>query len=156
MASVYIESSVVSYYTARMSRDLLVAAHQQVTSTWWETVLPRLEPFVSDVVLAEIARGDADAVKARLNAVQGMPLLAVTPEVIELAKEYDRAIGIPDRAKSDALHIALATWHDVDYLVTWNCVHIAGARARAAIQKVNAQRLLPMPVICTPEELLDA
>jgi hypothetical protein len=85
-----------------------------------------------------------------------MPLLAVTPEVIELAKEYDRAIGIPDRAKSDALHIALATWHDVDYLVTWNCVHIAGARARAAIQKVNAQRLLPMPVICTPEELLDA
>jgi predicted nucleic acid-binding protein len=153
--TVYIETSVVSYLTAQMSRDLVVTAHQQLTAEWWEQALPTLEPFISPVVLEEIVRGDPDAAKRRMKAVSAFRVLEVTPEVRDLAEHYFAAIDLPEKARADAYHLALAVWHGMDYLVTWNCTHIAGGKVKLIVQRVNAGRALPSPIICTPEELME-
>ncbi|MFO7870508.1 MAG: type II toxin-antitoxin system VapC family toxin [Kiritimatiellia bacterium] len=153
--TVYIESSVVSYYTARASRDIIVAAHQQCTAEWWEKVLPRLEAFVSPVVLEEISRGDAVAAVKRQDVVKDFSSLEVYEEVIDLAEEYFEAMDIPDKAKADAYHLALATLHGMDYMVTWNCSHIASGRVRRIVDEINVIHRMRSPVICTPEELME-
>ncbi len=152
---VYIETSVISYYTARPSRDLIVAGHQQITQDWWIHRLPLLDPHVSAIVLEEIAQGDPEAARMRGGVVDGFPLLAVTPDVVKLARVYFDALSLPGKARLDAVHLALAVQHGMDYLVSWNFTHIAGARPRAIIQTLNYQQGIDTPVICTPEELLE-
>jgi hypothetical protein len=153
--TVYLESTVVSYYVARPSRDLIVAAHQQVTVEWWAHVLPQLTPFVSQFVLEEISRGDPQAAKRRVEAVDGLPTLEMTSRVADLASEYYNAAQIPQSCRTDSYHIALAVYHGMDYLVTWNCTHIAGARVRNIVQRINQQHGFVSPIICTPEELME-
>jgi len=153
--SVYIETSVISYRTAQMSRDLIVAAHQQITAEWWGKAIPKVEAFVSSMVLEEIGKGDPDAAKKRTEAVSGIEVLEVVKEVRELADRYFAAIDLPERARADAYHVALAVWHGMDYLVTWNCTHIAGGRARRIVRRVCAGQGIAAPVICTPEELME-
>jgi predicted nucleic acid-binding protein len=131
--TVYIETSVISYRAARPSRDLLVAAHQQVTHEWWEQVLPQCAPFVSSVVLEEIAHGDPDAAQRRQQSIVAFPVLEVVPEVHALAAAYFAAIPLPDKAQADAYHLALAAWHGLDYLVSWNCTHIVSGGAHPLI-----------------------
>jgi len=154
--SVYIETSVVSYFTARPSRDLVVAAHQQLTREWWESALPRLAPFSSAVVLEEAGRGDPQAARERLRVLANLPLLEVLPEVRDLADHYFSVLDIPEQARADAYHLAIATWHGMDYLVSWNCAHIVAARVRRVVHEINADRGIQTPVICTPEELMEA
>ena len=101
--TVYLESSVISYRTARASRDLVVAAHQQITQEWWEFVLPRYEAFISPVVLEEISRGDLQAAEERLGVVVSFPVLEVVSEVHELAERYFKAIDI--RRNQDSMLI---------------------------------------------------
>jgi len=153
--TVYIETSVVSYLTAQVSRDLIVAAHQELTVEWWEQALPKLQPYVSPVVLEEIAKGDPGAAKKRMKAVSDFEVLEVVPEVRDLAERYFMAIDLPEKARADAYHLALAVWHGMDYLVTWNCTHIAGAKVKLIVQGVNARRGIESPIICTPEELME-
>jgi hypothetical protein len=152
---VYIETTVVSYLTAKPSRDVLIAGHQAVTVEWWETDLPKFQPVISPIVLDEISGGNPEAVAKRLAAVKGMPLLEITSEVTSLAVRYYEAIRLPESARADALHLALAAWHGADYLVSWNCRHIASGRTRTLLQKLNAALDMATPVICTPEELLE-
>lgn len=154
-STVYLESTVISYYSARQSRDLIVAAHQQITINWWENVLPNLDAFISQVVLDEISQGDPTASQARYDSIKGFPLLEMKNEIVELAEEYFTAIQIPETKRADAFHLALAVRHGMDYLVTWNCTHIAGARVRSIIEKINSQHGIESPVICTPEELME-
>ena len=116
--AVYIESSVISYYKSRFSRDLIAAAHQQITQDWWLNVLPELEPYISKAVLDEISKGDPDASKERLNAVKSFQVLDITPLAISLADEYIAAIKIPGRAEADAYHLAIAVSHGIDYFVS--------------------------------------
>ena len=137
--TVYIETSVISYRTARLSRDLIVAAHQQLTHEWWERVLPQCDAFVSPVVLEEIAQGDPDAAQRRLQSIASVPVVEVLLEVHTLAAAYFAAIPLPDKAQADAYHLALAAWHGLDYLVSWNCTHIVSGRVRMIIEEVNAQ-----------------
>jgi predicted nucleic acid-binding protein len=151
----YIETSVISYYTARPSRDLIAAGHQQITQQWWQEQLSWYEPYISEVVHEEISRGDAPAVELRLKAVQGFARLVVTPDVTTLARKYYDALDLPDKARLDALHLALAVQHGMDYLVSWNFAHIVGARPRGIIQKINYRMHMETPVICTPEELAE-
>lgn len=154
-ATVYIESSVVSYLTARPSRDLIVAAHQQVTLEWWENVLQEVQPFVSELVLAEIGRGDPEASAQRLASVESFPLLDVVQEVDDLANRYFETLQLPDKALADAYHMALATWHGMDYLISWNCAHIASGRVQRALAEMNGQLDIRTPILCTPEELME-
>ena len=153
--SVYIETTVVSYLAARPSRDLIVAAHQQVTVEWWENALPKLEPFVSPIVIEEASRGDESASKLRLDKISGFSVLEITSEVRELAEFYFGKIPIPDKARGDAFHLAVATFHGMDFLVSWNFSHILSARVRAVIQEINTIREISTPIICTPEELME-
>jgi hypothetical protein len=151
---VYVETTVVSYLTAQPSRDIVVAAHQQVTREWWQQ-RGRYELFVSEAVLQEAARGDAVAAAARLAALQGLPVLDVGAAVGDLTRRLLAAGAVPQKALVDAVHIAVAAVNGMDYLLTWNCAHIANATVRV---KVEAQCRLAgnaPPVICTPEELTE-
>lgn len=153
--SVYIETTVVSYLTARPSRDLIVAAHQQVTVEWWENVLPLLDPFVSPIVIEEASRGDDAAARERLSKIEAFAVLEVTDEVRNLADRYFERIQIPEKARGDAYHLAVATYHGMDFLVSWNFTHILSARVHTAIYEVNALLGITTPIICTPEELME-
>lgn len=153
--TVYIETTVVSYLTARPSRDLIIAAHQQITVEWWDQVLPRVDPFVSELVLAEIGKGDPQAASRRMERTKGIPLLEFFSEIYELGRQYFDVLGLPDKALADAYHVAVATWHGVDYVVTWNCAHIAGGRVERIIGELNADLGLRTPILCTPEELME-
>lgn len=125
METVYIETTVVSYLVSEPSRDLIIAGHQQITREWWERRRPNFDCVVSQFVLDEAAGGDARQAERRLAALRGLRLVAVTPAVIELAEELVRSGATPARAARDAYHVAVAAVHRLDYLVTWNCRHIA-------------------------------
>ena len=113
--TVYIETSVISYFTAKPSRDLIVAAHQQITNDWWENALSNYEAFISPIVLDEISRGDVNAVQSRLETVSIFPVLEILPEVRTLADAYFSALAIPEKARADAYHLAVASWHGIDF-----------------------------------------
>ena len=155
LPTVYIESTVISYYTGRPSRDLIVAAHQELTRAWWENILPKCSPFISQFVLDEISRGDPGAVDRRIKVIEGIPLLEVAQPIVHLGLEYFNAIGIPDKARTDAFHVAIAVHHGLDYLVTWNCTQIAGGRVRGIVENINNMHGFATPIICTPEELME-
>jgi predicted nucleic acid-binding protein len=117
--------------------------------------LPGLDPFISQFVVNEISVGDPVASKARLNSTATFPLLEMTPDIAGLADQYFKAIRIPEKARSDAYHLAIATWHGLDYMVSWNCTHIASGRVRNIVERVNNKSNLATPIICTPEELME-
>lgn len=152
-STVYIETSVISYLIARMSRDLVVAGHQQITQEWWEA-RDDWELYASRLVVAEATRGDPGASSRRLEQLHGIPHLAMTPPVETLVVALIEAAALPEKAVEDAFHIALATVHGMDFLLTWNCKHIANAIKRGIIERVCERAGYAMPVICTPEELL--
>ncbi len=149
----YIETTVISYLTALPSRDLVLAAHQQVTRDWWST-REAFELYVSQFVLDEASAGDAGASARRVEALRDLGILDLTREATLLAAELIRAGGLPVTAKIDALHIAVASVHGMDYLVSWNCTHIANATMRGRIEAICRGAGFEPPVICTPIELV--
>jgi predicted nucleic acid-binding protein len=153
--SVYLESSAVSYYIARPSRDVIVLAHQHVTREWWEECLPALEVFVSPLVIEEASQGDPDAAKRRLDVLAVFAVLEITQEAELLANQYLAEVPPLKDSPRDALHVAIASSSGMDYLATWNCAHIASGRVRKAIESVNDSRSIATPTICTPEELME-
>jgi len=153
---VYIETTFVSYLTARPSRDVVIAGHQQTTHEWWDTQRDRYELCISQLVLQEAGAGDLQAAQERLNVVQAMIFLETTAEALALAKDLIQAGALPAKAADDALHIAIAATQRVPYLLTWNCRHLANATMRPVIESVCAAKGLKAPIICTPEELLES
>jgi hypothetical protein len=152
--TVYIETSIVSYLTARPSSDLLAAAWQKITVDWWETQRDRFELFISDIVLEEAGRGDKFAVARRLDALAEMSLLAITDEVVKFSEALIRAGALPKSAIGDSLHIAISAVHGIDYLLTWNYRHIDNAEKKPIIRKVCLENGYEYPEICTPQELM--
>lgn len=150
---VYVETSVLSCLTASPSRDLVQAAHQQITIEWWSR-RDLFELVVSDAVLAEAGRGDPAAANRRIAAAGDLAVLAVTNEAQFLARQLLAAAVMPPKAAIDAAHVAIATVHGVNFLLTWNCTHIANAVMRERIEAVCRQAGFRPPVICTPEELM--
>lgn len=144
----------ISYLTSRPSRDLLVAAHQSVTHDWWETHRCNFGLLSSELVVAEARLGDPDAARRRLVMIGDLPFVTLTPEALELARLFVRHAFLPREAMADSTHIALAIVHGLDYLLTWNCRHIANALVRASIGAFCADRGLRSPTVCTPEELI--
>src|SRR5262245_55107615 len=149
---VYLETTIPSYLTAWPSRDLVRAAHQQITREWWES-RQDYELFVSQLVIRECQAGDREAATARLEALEGLPLLEQGVEAESLARALLDGVPLPVRATADALHIATAAVHGMDYLLTWNCTHIANAALRGRIGSVCRDAGFEPPAICTPEEL---
>ena len=151
---VYLETTIPSYLTAWPSRDLVRAAHQQITRDWWDRRRAEFELYISQVVLRECQAGDATAAAERLKILQDLPLLEQTEEATRLAQALVDRVPLPERAAVDALHVAIAAVHGVDFLLTSNCTHIANATLRDPIESVCRENGYEPPAICTPDELL--
>ena len=154
MPSVYLETTIASYLAAQPSRDLIMAAHQQITHDWWLTARDRFDLYISDAVLNEIRAGDPDAAARRLAIVNGLPVLQLNEDVRNLVHEYDRRLGLVGRARADLPHFAFAVAYQMDYLVTWNCRHIANGEVIRRLLDANAALQRPTPLVVTPEEIL--
>jgi hypothetical protein len=154
MARVYLETTFVSYLAAWPSRDLIVASHQQITHEWWRTRRSSFELFVSQFVIDEASGGDNDAAERRLAILQGLPLLDSTEEITVLAQQLVTEGLLPEAGARDALHVAVATVHGMDFLLTWNCRHIANARMLRGLAALCRAKGYDVPNVCTPEELM--
>jgi hypothetical protein len=154
MASVYIETTIPSYLVARRSRDLVTAAHQQITHEWWDNEREQFDLFVSEAVLDEIRAGDPKYAAQRMNLVADIEVLTFTSDVEELIFAYKGRLGLTGSATSDLPHFAYSVAYNMDYLLTWNCAHIANGQIIKRLHKANQGIGRPTPVIVTPEELL--
>ena len=133
---------------------MVTAAHQQLTHQWWADRRSAFDLYVSQLVIDEAAAGDSEMAARRLAVLDGIPLLAASEDARTLAEELVRKGPVPPKAATDAAHIALATVHGVEYLLTWNCTHIANAEMRVGIESVCRSRGFEPPILCTPEELM--
>lgn len=150
----YLETTIPSYLTSWPSRDLIIAGHQQITKEWWKKRRRAFDLYISQFVVDEAKAGNDEAARERLKAIRGLPLLDITKEVESLAIRILTSGVVPLKASTDAAHIAIATVHGIDYLMTWNCVHLANATITKTVARVCRQEGFECPVICTPEELL--
>jgi predicted nucleic acid-binding protein len=151
---VYIETSVVSYLTARPSQQILAAAWQQLTQEWWDNHRTRFELFTSELVLEEAGQGDLDAAQKRVEKLKDVPDLEITDEVIGLAKKLVSDGALPSEAMDDAMHVAVAAVHGMEYLLTWNCRDLDNAELKPLIRSVCGVAGYRSPEICTPQELM--
>jgi hypothetical protein len=149
LQSVYIETTIPSYLTAWPARNLIAAAHQAITREWWSLRRDSFHMFISQLVITE-----ASAAQLRLEALAGIPLLPFTDSIEWIAGELARLGLVPSNAAADAFHVAFASVHAVDYLLTWNCRHIANAERLPAIETFLRDNGFSIPNVCTPEELM--
>lgn len=153
METVYIESTIPSYLTARQVAREPMASHQQFTKAWWNHERVRFRLYSSIAVRAEISKGDATAAAKRLKVMEGIPELEILPEVLPLAQSIVQLLQLPPKAELDATHLAFAVVHRIDYLLTWNCTHLANATLQKTLFEYCSYHHLHMPVITTPELL---
>ena len=155
MPTLYVETSIVGYLRGRPSSQVVAAARQLLTQRWWGTERANYELVTSQYVLDEAADGDSALAQSRLETLAGVPILPVEGAILDIAEEILRKAILPRSASVDALHIAMVAHHQVDYLLTWNCTHIANARILPKVFGVLDSAGLARPIICTPEELLN-
>ena len=151
---VYLETTIPSYLTAWPSRDLIKAAQQQITHEWWQ-IRDRFDLYVSQIVIQEASKGNAEAAAKRMSVLQNIPAVIVTQEAKILAIALVEEGPLPDKAVVDALHIAISVISGMDYILTWNCTHIANAAMRQNIEAVCRLKGYEPPIICTPTELME-
>ena len=151
---IYIETTIASYLAAWPSRDLLQAARQQITHSWWNNERQDYELCISEIVLDEVAAGDSDAAARRLVFLRDLPLLDLTDAVSNVANAIMESGLLPQRAARDAVHMAVSSVHGIDILLTWNCRHIANATIMKELGQIVAECGHEIPIMCTPEELL--
>lgn len=153
--TVYIETSILGYLTARASRNLVLVANAEVTREWWDTRRSVFELYTSQAVLKEVAKGDAEMASRRLEILRDFPLLDLSQSVLDLAEQFLGRSNLPAKANVDAVHIAAATIHGMDYLLTWNCKHIANAQIQGKLAEISLDFGYELPILCTPYELLE-
>ncbi len=152
---IYIETSVISYLTARPSNDSIKAACQKITQLWWDTGRLSATIFVSPFVVEEASAGDVAAARARIEVLRTLPIMEVTNEVLELADFLLLGGGLPEKAKLDALHIACAAYYEADVLLTWNCTHIANPTQLPIMRGLCDAKGYRLPELVTPFELME-
>lgn len=155
MPTVYLETTIPSYLAARSSRDIIIAAHQQITRNWWRDARERFDVYISEAVLAEIRVGDPDVVTRRLAIIEGLPIVEINDGMRDLVRIYEQRLGLTGRARADLPHIAFAVAYAMDYLVTWNCAHIANGAVIRRLVDINSALHRHTPIIVTPEELFE-
>ena len=152
--TLYLETTIVSYLTARPSRDVVILGHQAATRQWWEEERGRYQLLVSPFVTEEAARGDPGAARKRLTALEGIESLEVTSELEALAEDIRANLNIPEKARLDAVHMACTVLYDVDYLLTWNCAHLANGENLRLLAQFTRSENLWLPVVLTPDEMI--
>jgi hypothetical protein len=153
--SLYLETAIPGYLAAPLSRDLIIAAHQQITNEWWRVARRRFDLYISEAVLDEIRAGDPSAIAGRLDVVHGLPVLQLNDDVRTLVHEYDLRPGLVGRARADLPHFAFAVAYQMDYLLRWHCSHIANGEIIRRLMQANAALNRITPLIVTPEEILE-
>ena len=152
---IYIETSIVSYLTSRQSNDPIKSACQQITKLWWENGRLKGISYISPYVIEESSAGDPQAASERIDAIRDIPVLPITPEIPDLAEFLLLGGGLPTKARIDALHIACATYHEMDILLTWNCTHIANPARLPVMRGLCAAKGYILPELVTPFELME-
>lgn len=152
--TVYIETSILGYLTARRSRDIIVMANIEITREWWDARHNDFQLYSSQAVVQETTEGDAEIAGRRLEILGDLSLLDLNQAVLELAKAFLERSNLPAKADVDAIHIAAATVHGMDYLLTWNCKHIANAQIQRKLAEISLGLGYELPILCTPYELL--
>lgn len=154
MSSVYIETSVISFLRAKASSHVVSAARQIVTKQWWEQERLNYELYISQAVVEEASQGNPTLVAERLAHLEGLQVLELHENILEIATVLLSRAILPEKARVDAIHVSVAAFHEVDYLLTWNCSHIANARLIPKVNSVLSELGYAAPYICTPNELL--
>lgn len=154
MEKVYLETTIPSYLTSRPSKDIIILSRQKITKSWWKERRSNFALYISPYVIDESGFGDKNAAQKRLKTLENYPVLAVDDEVLKLTSKILESKIIPLKATTDASHIAIATRYEIDYLLTWNCTHIANAEIMRKIEKIMNNNGYKLPVICTPNELM--
>jgi len=154
--SVYLETTVIGYMAMRDSRDLRVATNQLSTREWWDVHRPNFDLFVSQFVIDECCQGDPKAAEERKFYLENIPVLDANSEVEKLAEVISDVLQIPAKAPIDAFHIAMASVHGIQFLLTWNCKHIANPEHRPKIERSCRDLGMEPPLICTPFDLLES
>lgn len=152
----YIETTVIGHLVGRVLGDPIVAGRQAVTRRWWPTAVTKYRFFVSKVVVDECAAGDPDAAKERLDILDSLEFIATSPSVDELAHRLIERFAVPKTEPRDAIHISLAAVNGLEYMVSWNFKHIVNPTTRTAIERVCRDAGFVPPIICTPDELMEA
>jgi hypothetical protein len=153
--SVYIETTIVSYLTARPTRDVIRRSHQLLTKEWWTTHRDRFDLHTSALVLQEASAGDPSAAVERQQALEHIALLPLSVPTIALAERIADELTLPRRARADALHVAIAAVNGISFLLTWNCRHLANAFLADRIEQVCEGHGILAPRIVTPEQLME-
>ena len=153
--SVYIETTIVSYLASRPSRDIVLAAWQEITRSWWEERKSAFDLYISERVISEVSAGDKIASQKRIEIIKGLQVIELTDEAVELANTLFTELSLPEKAIEDAFHIAIAITSGMNYLLTWNCKHIANAMMIAKVEKIAEENGYSHPIICTPQELME-
>ncbi len=154
--SAYIETTVVGHLAGRILDDSIIAGRQKVTRLWWPIAVNENELFVSSVVADECSAGNADAAQERMEIVNSLLFLAISPITDQLAADLIAKHAVPVTEPRDALHIAISAVNGIEYLVSWNFKHIVNPKRRAAIERVCEEAGFSPPMICTPDELLES
>jgi hypothetical protein len=152
--SLYLESTIPSYATARESKDVIKAARQSMTKLFWEQERHNYELVVSQYVIDECSLGDREAAQKRLELISGIPVLETSERVDELAVIYQKHLNIPDKAKTDCFHLAICVIAKVNFLLSWNCSHL-GINAYLKVREYNEKYGYWTPLLVTPENLIN-
>ena len=155
MESMYLESSVISYIVSEPSKDIIILSHQLLSRDWWKNAEKEYNLYISQPVISEISKGNKELAEKRINLIKDFPVLDFNEAIDDLILNYMNYFKLPVKMELDVTHIAYAVYYELDYLVTWNCRHIANAHFRHQITKYNILNNLFLPELCTPEELLE-
>jgi predicted nucleic acid-binding protein len=153
-SSIYLETTILSYLAARPSRDIIIQAHQQITWDWWESQKDNYDLYISEMVIQEIMDGDSEAVKKRQLFAENIPVLKISAGIRDLASDLIKFLRLPQRAEPDAIHLAFAINYEINFLLTWNCAHLANGLVINKLKNFEIKTASSIPVIVTPEELL--
>jgi len=152
--TIYIETSIPSfYYTLRTDPESVARMHW--THQWWNENSQKFELMTSAAVIAELSKGTSEKTSARIALLDGMEILTITDEVIEIAHIYIDKFVMPKDPQGDALHLAIASYYKIDTLLTWNCRHLANANQFNHIRRVNYEIGLSTPILATPLNYLN-
>jgi len=150
---IYIETSIPSFYfTERKSPDAI--ARKNWTRQWWEEYSSHFTLLTSTAVIYELRQGKNNITVDRINLLKDIELLEITQEIEELTAIYIEKKVMPNDPAGDALHLALASFHKTDVLLTWNCRHIANPNKFNHIRMINYELGLPTPILTTPMNYL--
>lgn len=152
---IYIETSVISYYTAKLSKDIRTLSRQETTIDWWEDEMNKFDCFISLAVIEEISKGNQLEAEKRINASLKFPILEDSNGIMVLAEKYFSKLNIPEKSKYDTIHLAYASYYEVEYLLSWNMKHISNPRTQSALIDLNLELNLKTPLLITPEALME-